>query len=169
MSYYSAPFTFDFDANLIDVDSGVVSLDCDQLYRAIKLAQASEAGVVYPRIAAGAGLNMLGPGVRTALTLELIAPWRLRFPPGAYSVTISGGNLIGGPNGDPLADCPGVTIILIQSAAATIISSGSSAPVAEEIAEAIWRATLDTQTGDDTAGAALKRTHDNTSLIPALL
>ncbi len=168
MSFYHAPFTFDFDAARIDVDAGVTTLDCGLLYEAIKNAQASEAGLIHPRIASGSGRNMLGPGVRTALTLELLAPWQIRFPPSANSVTISGGNLIGGPNGDPLADCPGVTIVLIQSAAATLVAGGSGASAASDIAEAVWRTPLDTQMGVDTAGAALKRTRDNASLIPAL-
>jgi hypothetical protein len=168
MSFYSAPFTFDFDERYINVDVGIVSLDCVLLYAAIKLAQTSEAGVIHPRIASGTGRNMLGPGVRTALTLELLPPWQLRFSPGAYSVTISGGNLIGGLNGDPIADCPGATIVLIQSAAATIVTSGGSAPAAD-IADAVWGASLDEQTVASTAGAALKRIRDNTGLIPALL
>jgi len=169
MSFYSAPFTFDFIAARIEIDAGVTALDCGALYEAIKQAQASEAGVIHPRIAAGSGRNALGPGVWTALTLELLAPWQVRFPPGAYSVTISGGNLIGGPNGDPLADCPGVTIVLIQSTAATLVAGGSGAGSASDIANAVWRAPLDTQPGVETAGAALKRARDNTSLIPALL
>lgn len=168
MSFYCEPFTFDFDAKRIHVDVGAVSLDCDRLYEAIKQAQASEAGVIHPPIATGTGRNMLGPGVRTALTLELLPPWQLSFSPGAYSVTISGGNLIGGSNSDPLADCPGVTIVLIQSAAATIVTGGGSAP-ATDIANAVWRASLNEQTDANTAGEALRRIRDGTALIPALL
>ena len=169
MSFYNAPFTFDFETTRIDVDAGVTAIDCGRLYEAIKQAQASETGVIYRPIAIGSGRNTLGFGVRTALTLELLTPWQIRFPAGNYSVTISGGNLIGGPNGAPLADCPGVTIVVIQSAAATIVSETTTAAAVTDIADAVWRMSLNTQTGADTAGAALKRARDNTSLIPALL
>lgn len=169
MSFYSAPFSFDFDACRIDVDPGVTALDCGLLYEMIKQAQASEAGVIHDRIAIGSGRNALGSGVRTALTLELLPPWRLRFPAGNYSATISGGNLIGGPNGDPLDDCPGVTIVVIQSAAATIVSGATGASAATEIADAVWRAALPAQVAGNTTGAALKQARDNAILIPALL
>ncbi len=116
MSYYVAPFTFQFGTTLIEVDSGVTDVDCSALYDAIKLAQASEEGIIYDRIGSGTGLNTLGPGVQTGLTVELLGNWQLKFPTGNYIARVAGGNLIGGPSDDPIAYSAGVQALLIQSA-----------------------------------------------------
>jgi hypothetical protein len=140
MAFYSAPFTFDFGTSKVDVDAGSVDIDCATLYTACKLAQASVEGVIYERIAAGSGLNELGPGVQVGLTLELLGPWQLRFPAGNYVARVAGGNLIGGPGGDPIAYTAGVQTLLIQSAASTVVtaggSSGSATPT--QVAQAVW-------------------------------
>ena len=162
MAFYSAPFTFDFAESLIAVDAGASHVDCIALYEAIKRAQASEVGIAFPRIAAGSGLTQIAPGVRTGLTVFLLGGWRLKFPPGDYVATIDGGNLLGGPNGDPLAPSPGVTIVLVQSASATLIDVG------EATAAGVWDTPLSTQNAPGSAGEALARIRNNTSLIPSL-
>lgn len=128
MSYYSNPFTFDFSTSLINVDNGVVDVECISLYTAIKLAQASEEGIQYERIAQGSGLSDLGPGVQVGLTVELLGSWQLQFPNGNYIARVGGGNLIGGPGGDPIAYSAGVQTLLIQSAASTVVNSTSLSP-----------------------------------------
>ena len=125
MSYYSAPFTFNFTTSIIDVDVGVTDVDCSTFYSAIKLAQASEEGIIYDRIGKGSGLDTLGPGVQVGLTVELLGAWQLRFPAGNYIARVAGGNLIGGPGGDPIAYTAGVQTLLIQSAASTVVQGGS--------------------------------------------
>ena len=120
MPYYIAPLTFVFDTSRIEVDSGVTDVDCGFLYNAIKLAQASEEGIIYARIGSGSGLQSLGPGVQTGLTVELLGAWQLHFAVGNYIARIAGGNLIGGPSGDPVAYSAGVQTLLIQSAASTV-------------------------------------------------
>jgi hypothetical protein len=137
MSYYSAPFTFKFTESVIDVDSGATDIDCQDLYTACKLAQASEEGIIYGRIAAGSGLNSLGPGVQVGITVELLESWQLRFPTGNYIARVSGGNLIGGPGGDPIAYTAGVQTLLIQSAASTVVTAGGSIPTAAQNAAAV--------------------------------
>lgn len=127
MSYYVAPFTFQFGTTLIEVDSGVTDVDCSALYDAIKLAQASEEGIIYDRIGSGTGLNTLGPGVQTGLTVELLGNWQLKFPTGNYIARVAGGNLIGGPSDDPIAYSAGVQALLIQSANSTVVTTGGSA------------------------------------------
>ena len=143
MSYYSAPFTFDFATSRIDADAGAVDIDCGALYTACKLAQASEEGIIYERIAAGSGLNSLGPGVQVGLTVQLLGAWQLRFPAGNYVARIAGGNLIGGPGGDPIAYTAGVQTLLIQSAASTVVTAGGSVPTAAQNAAAV-RANFET-------------------------
>ena len=82
MSFYSAPFTFDFATSLIEVDVGYVSIDCIYLYNACKVAQASEEGIIYEPVSTGSGLNDLGGGVAVGLTVELLGHWQLKFPAG---------------------------------------------------------------------------------------
>lgn len=139
-TYYTAPFTFNFDAFAIDVDSGTTDIDCEQLYDAIKLAQASAEGIIYDRIGAGSGLNALGPGVQVGITVELLGSWQLRFPTGNYIARVAGGNLIGGPSGDPIAYSAGVQTLLIQSAASTVVSTGGAVPTASQNAAAVLSA-----------------------------
>jgi hypothetical protein len=140
MLYYLAPFTFDFQASLISVDAGVNDIECITLYSAIKLAQASEPGIIYDRIAKGSGLSALGPGVQVGLTVEILGSWQLRFPAGNYIARVAGGNLIGGPGGDPIAYTAGVQTLLIQSAASTVVTEGGSVPTAAENAAAMLAA-----------------------------
>jgi len=138
--YYLAPFTFDFQASLISVDAGVNDIACITLYGAIKLAQASEQGITYDRIAKGSGLTFLGPGVQEGITVNLLGMWQLRFPPGNYIARVAGGNLVGGPGGDPIAYTAGVQTLLIQSAASTVVTEGGSVPTAAENAAAVLAA-----------------------------
>lgn len=133
-----SPFTFDFAASKIDVDVGSVNIDCILLYDAIKEAQATEEGIIYGRIGSGSGLSVLGPGVQVGLTVELLGSWQLRFPSGNYIARVAGGNLIGGPSGDPIAYTAGVQTLLIQSAASTVVTEGGSVPTAEQNAAATW-------------------------------
>jgi len=139
MSYYVAPFTFNFGTSLIEIDAGVVDIDCNVLYDAIKLAQWSEEGIIYDRIGKGSGLNDLGPGVQVGITVELLGSWQLKFPAGNYVARIGGGNLIGGPGGDPIAYSAGVQALLIQSANATVVTATGSIPTAIEVADTVLR------------------------------
>jgi hypothetical protein len=143
MTYYVSPFTFDFATSKIDVDVGSVNIDCILLYDAIKEAQATEEGILYERIGSGSGLNVLGPGVQVGITVELLGAWQLRFPAGNYIARVSGGNLIGGPSGDPIAYTAGVQTLLIQSAASTIVTEGGSVPTAAQNADAVWNYTME--------------------------
>lgn len=139
MPYYSEPFTFNFDTSLIAVDSGVVDVDCNTLYDAIKLAQWSEEGIIYERIGKGSGLDDLGPGVQVGITVELLGSWQLLFPTGNYIARIAGGNLVGGPGGDPVAYSAGVQTLLIQSANSTVVTTTESTLTATEIADTVLK------------------------------
>lgn len=135
MPYYVAPFTFNFDTSLVAVDNGITDVDCSTFYDAIKLAQASEEGIVYDRIGKGSGLDTLGPGVQVGITVELLGSWQLYFTPGNYIARVAGGNLIGGPGDDPIAYSAGVQALLIQSANATVVTSTGTSP--EDLANAV--------------------------------
>ena len=140
MPYYAAPFTFDFATSRIEVDVGGSEVDCAALYGAIKEAQASVEGIVYERIGKGSGLDTLGPGVQVGLTVELLGSWQLRFAAGNYVARVAGGNLIGGPGGDPIAYSAGVQTLLIQSAASTVVTASGSVPTAAQVAAAVLSA-----------------------------
>jgi len=122
MPYRVEPFTFQFDTSLIEVDPGIFAVDCGALYDAIKLAQASEEGIIYDRIGKGSGLNELGQGVQVGLSIELLGDWQVKFEAGNYIARVAGGNLIGGLDGDPIAYSAGVQALLIQSANSTVVS-----------------------------------------------
>jgi hypothetical protein len=142
VAYYAAPFTFDFNTSRVNIDAGVVAVDCLSLYTAIKNAQASEEGITFNPIAKGDGLKNIGGGILSGITVDLYAPWQLYFTPGNYTARIMNGNLIGGPAGNPIAYSAGVQTVLIQSAAATVvtISGGTgNAPTVQEIAAHIER------------------------------
>jgi hypothetical protein len=135
--YYSAPFTFNFATTLIEIDGGTVDVTCDSIYDALKLAQSSEEGIIYERIGRGSGLDTLGPGVQVGITVELLGTWQLKFPDGNYIARVAGGNLIGGPSGDPIAYSAGVQTLLIQSAASTVVTTGGAVPTTGQIAAAV--------------------------------
>lgn len=158
MAYYLEPFTFDFDTSIIDVDSGTSDVDCADLYAAVKLAQASEEGILYERIGNGTGLVSLGGSVQVGLTVELLGSWQLRFADGNYIARVAGGNFVGGPDGDPIAYSPGVQTLLIQSASSTVVTNGGGATAAD-IAAAV-RSDLDPD---------LAQIRTNTDLIPAAI
>jgi hypothetical protein len=122
--YYVAPFTFNFDTSVIAVDSGESEVDVNALYDAIKEAQASAEGILYGKLATGSGLVALGDGVAVGITVELLGSWQLQFAEGAYIARVAGGNLVGGPDGDPIAYSAGVQTLLIQSAASTVVTAG---------------------------------------------
>lgn len=122
MAFYAAPFTFRFDESVLDVDGGVASVDVIDLYAAVRDARASEEGILYDAIAYGTGLVSLGGGVQVGITVLLLGGWQLRFAPGAYIAKVSAGNLVGGPGGDPIAYSAGVQVLLIQSAASTVVT-----------------------------------------------
>jgi hypothetical protein len=103
-------------------------------------------------IGAGSGLNDLGDGVQVGLTVELLGNWQIKFPAGNYIAKVSGGNLIGGPAGDPIAYSAGVQTLLIQSAASTVVSGTGGGATVEEI---------------ERIGGMLDKTFKNTSSIPA--
>jgi hypothetical protein len=120
--YRDAPFTFDFEASLIHADESVAEVYVPALYQACKHAQASQEGMLYDPIAKGSGLVALGGGTQVGLTVEILGDWQVKFTEGNRIVRFFGGNLVGGPGGDPIAYSAGVQVLLIQSAASTVVT-----------------------------------------------
>lgn len=119
------PIVVDFAAELIEVTSPTVDILVQDLINAVREAEASERGIVYEQIARASGKEDLGGGVTVGISLELLGNWQVHFWAGNYIAKIAGGNLVGGPGGDPVAYTAGVQVLLIQSAASTIVTSGT--------------------------------------------
>lgn len=171
MTFYAAPFTFDYVASQILVDVGAVNLSCISLYTAVKAAQETVEGIIYRRIAAGSGLNTLAAGVQVGLTVALLDNWQLKFPAGSYIATISGGNLIGGPAGDPIAFTAGVQIVLIQSASATVVTPVTTLLPGDitAISASVWNSPTASHPTAGTFGLSTTQTRTLAGLIPATL
>lgn len=122
----------DYQDELIYVTSPQTDVLVQDLVDAIRDAEYTEEGICYPKIADASGKQSLGEGVQVGITLELLDNWQVKFWDGNYIAKVSGGNLVGGPGGDPIAYSAGVQVLLIQSAASTIIDLGSVAGLSEE-------------------------------------
>lgn len=144
MSVYIAPFTFEFGTSRIRVDSAATELSVIDLYAAIREARATEEGILYDAIATGSGLVDLGAGTRVGLTVALLGGWQIKFQEGAYVAKIAEGNLVGGPGDDPIAYSAGVQILLIQSAASTVVevSDGGGGATPSQVATAVFGSEL---------------------------
>lgn len=130
---------FDHTNHLINITSPQNTLSCQDLINAIRTEEASATGIIYPQIATASGKEDLGSGVAVGMTINLISPWQVKFWSGNYIAKIAGGNLVGGISGDPVAYSAGVQVLLVQSAASTIVTNdGSAVPTADEVATAVW-------------------------------
>ena len=105
----------------INIQSPQDTLNCQDLIDAIREEEASEHGILYDQIAAASGKESLGNGVYVGMTVNLLSPWQVKFWAGNYIAKIAGGNLVGGILGDPVAYSSGVQVLLIQSAASTVV------------------------------------------------
>jgi hypothetical protein len=112
---------FNYYTQIIDITSPQTTLDIQILLNAIRAAEYDTLGMAYPQIAEASGKSDLGGGVITGITIFLFPNWQIRFWEGSYTATITGGNLIGGLNGQPIAYTPGVQIIIVQSASSTLV------------------------------------------------
>ena len=130
-----AASTFDYVDEVINMD-GEPSQDVtvQSLINSIATAEATEQGILYDQIADREGKTDLGGGVTVGITVELLGNWQLKWPTGNYVAKVTEGNLVGGPSGDPIAYSAGVQQLVIQSAAATIVTTGGSALTAAEAA-----------------------------------
>lgn len=137
-------YVFDFQNTLIEITSPQTDVIIQDLIDEIRAAEASAEGIAYPKIANASGKESLSAGVNVGITVELQNGWQLHFWVGSYTASITGGNLVGGPADDPIAYSAGVQVVLVQSAAATIVSTGGSALTQEEhdelfaIADNVW-------------------------------
>lgn len=149
--------TFDHGTKRISVPQAEAApILVQTLVNAIRDEEASERGICYDQIADASGKNDLGGGIQTGITLALRSTWKVQFESGAYQASITGGNLA-----DALArvyNTGSPQVLVLASAAATLVETGVSGLTAEEsaqlaaaaagaasptdIADAVWAKTL---------------------------
>jgi len=154
-------YVFDFQNTTIEITSPQVNVDIQELINEIRTAEASAEGIAYSKIANASGKESLGEGVYIGITVDLQNGWQLHFEPGDYTARITGGNLVGGPSGDVVAYSAGVQVILVQSAASTLVETGTSGLTSEESAQLfsipgdVWDEQLSSHTDSGSTGEAL--------------
>ena len=122
---------YDYTNHLINI-TGQTTLDVQDLINSIRTQEATVEGIAYPKIAEASGKEDLGGSVSVGITVELMSPWQVKFEAGDYIAKISGGNLVGGIAGDPVAYSAGVQVLLIQSAASTVVTVNSGTGISQE-------------------------------------
>lgn len=121
------PLRFDFYNSIIEVPAPDTTLDMQYLINQIRDTEDElSPGMAYNKIADASGKDDLGGGIYTAITVRLLDNWRVRFEarPGPDTVQcfIVGGNLVGGPGGNPIAPSA-YTQVVQQSSAAGVIAT----------------------------------------------
>ena len=129
--------TFDHNNSLINITSPQNTLSCQDLLNAIRTEEASATGIWYEQIATASGKEDLGSGVNVGMTVALIEPWQVKFWAGNYIAKVAGGNLVGGLGGDPIAYSAGVQVLLVQSAASTIVTQSTGSGLSAEEHDAL--------------------------------
>lgn len=123
------PLVFDFYNSIIEVPSPDVTLDMQYLINQIRDNEDElSPGMSYSKIADASGKDSLGGGVYTAITVRLLDNWRVRFEARIEltQCTISGGNLVGGPGGNPIAPSANTQVLNLSSASGTIATPTTS-------------------------------------------
>ena len=114
---------FNFYTQFISVLSPQVEFEIQDLLNEIRQQEYTYIGLAYPKIADAEGKSFIGGNVYTGITLFLYPNWQIKFWEGSYTATIKGGNLAGGPGGNPVAYTPGVNVLLVQSASSTLLTA----------------------------------------------
>ena len=127
----SQPLNFDFYNSIITIPAPDVSLDMQYLIDQIRDTEDElTPGEAYPKIADASGKESLGGGIYTAITVRLLDNWRVMFEarggPGTVQCSISGGNLVGGPGGNPVAPSAFTQVLNLSSAAGTIATPATA-------------------------------------------
>lgn len=128
--------TFDRINKIIEVEAPATEIEVQDLANAIQQWQSLQENIDVPQVATASGKTELSTGVVVGITLELLDNWQLKFEdrvgPAWVQCVVKEGNLVGGILENPIATSTFVQVKLIQSAAATIVTTGGSALTTEE-------------------------------------
>lgn len=119
------PLVFDFYNSLIIVPAPDNTLEMQYLIDQIRDVEDELCpGMDHSQIAEAAGKFDLGGGIYTGITVKLLDNWRIMFEdrdgPTIELMTVTGGNLVGGPGGMPIAPSSYVQVVQQSSASGTI-------------------------------------------------
>jgi hypothetical protein len=123
------PLIFDFYNSIIEVPAPDTTLEMQYLINEIRDTEDElTPGMAHPKIADASGKDDLGGGIYTAITVRLLDNWRVRFEARTEltQCTISGGNLVGGPGGNPIAPSAFTQVIQLSSASGVIATPTTS-------------------------------------------
>ena len=99
--------TVNFATQQIDIPAAdaIAGVDLQALNDAARAAEETEIGMTFPRIIENQGKVNLRSGVDTGIVLILADPWQLKFEDtgGDYIALVTGGTLVGGLGGAPIA------------------------------------------------------------------
>jgi hypothetical protein len=140
-------------------------VEIQDLINEIRVQEYTYIGMAYPKIADTAGKTYLGGNVYTGITLYLYPNWQVKFWEGTYTAEIKGGNLVGGPAGQPVAYTPGVNVIVVQSASSTLLNAALTPEEHDKlmtgldvsIPQAVWSESLENYNTALTAGKVVKQ------------
>jgi hypothetical protein len=167
-------YLFNYHQEIIDITSPQTEVEAQQLANEIRRAEFQFTGMAYGKIADMSGKEDLGGGVITGITIELIPNWQIRFWEGTYTAKITGGNILGGLNGNPIAYTAGVQVIIVQSASSTLVYGSGGMTQAEHdklmtgldvsIPDAVWDELLSQHQITGSAGRSLTRAERKAAL-----
>lgn len=124
--------TFNHSAKQISVPQvDAQPLTIQNLVNAIRDEEASERGIAYDQILDASGKETLKTGVTTGITAALRSTWAISFATGSYQATIDGGNLADAL--DRVVNTGSPQVLVLASAASTIVGSGSAEAVADAV------------------------------------
>lgn len=156
---------FNYYTQIIEIEAPQTTVVVQDLINDIRAAEFEWIGFAYPKIADAGGKDALGGNVYTGITVFLYPNWQLKFWDGSYTATITGGNLVGGLGGNPVAYTPGVNVNIIQSASSTLLTGALTteehdklmAGLDVSIPQAVWSESLATYNTAQTAGKVVKQ------------
>lgn len=167
-------YIFNYYQEIIDITAPQTDVSAQELANEIRNAEDDFTGIAYGHIADMGGKEDLGGGVITGITIELLPDWQIRFWEGSYTARITGGNILGGLGGNPIAYTPGVQVVIVQSASSTLVYGSGGLTQAEHdklmtgldvsIPDAVWDELLSAHQTSGSAGRSLTRAERKAAL-----
>ncbi|MFH2002315.1 MAG: hypothetical protein ABIK28_21770 [Planctomycetota bacterium] len=122
---------FDYVNHHLLVPSPTERLDLTDLYEAMRIEEMSVKGGTEPIFVYGEGKGELDTGTETGILLDLTS-WEIKFHADLEQVYIIGGSLKRHAGRVPIAQTPGVNIVLIEPVGATIVTPDVAGWTTEE-------------------------------------
>ncbi len=140
-------FGFDWENQEITVEDTASSITADQLKEAIKKAEESPLGIIYPDIADfGNPVTLIVGDSATALNVVLLEGWTILTLKNSGFFALKGGNTVSQIGGvEVFSDNPNVTAVNnLTQAGVRVITTGGTSPTQQQIRDAM---SLDSTSG----------------------